>query len=216
MAEKINWLQVGQDFQQKYEGTYCRYLSPITKQKEVFMLNMVEPLAKAPPDLTLYNDRCGELFLSYNTEAELDFSFPDIGYFQYGNRAVLFSRNYERQWKKGMCRNTVHLSFPYDDLLFFYPPDLSGGSLEAAFQPRLIVTLDDADKKLSDGKTVSVALTKHFALGVGNKATERWLWFDNEPVAELVGRKLAIKVPAFEQEIRDYLRTVGDNGRAII
>ena len=216
MAEKINWLQVGTDFQQKYEGTYCRYLSPITKKKEIFMLNMVEPQAKAPPDLTLYNDRCGELFLSYNTEAELDFSFPDIGYFQCGVRAVLFSRNYERQWKKGMCRSTVFMSFPYDDLLFVHPVDVKGDTLEAAFEPRPILTLDEADKRLADGKTVSVSLTKHFALGVGNKASERWLWFDAEPVAELVGRTLAVKVPAFEQEIRDYLRLVGDNGRAVI
>src|SRR4051812_19017429 len=113
----VNWHQVGTDFHQKYEGTFCRFISPMSKHKEVFSINEIEVLQTTPPNLTLWNPKHGELYLKYTTEAELDFTYPDVGYFQHGKKAFRFTRNYERQWKKGICSATARILYPYNAIV---------------------------------------------------------------------------------------------------
>src|SRR5688572_17607554 len=111
-----NWNQIADDFQQKYVGTFCRYLSPLTKRKEVFMVSAVMYNGDAPFDFTLYNPNKGEIMLTYDTDADIDFSYPETGYFQHGKFAYFFRRRNARQWKKGICDGTVRIEWPYETI----------------------------------------------------------------------------------------------------
>ena len=213
----INWQQHGQDFQQKYEGTYCRYTSPLNGKCEVFSLTSVEVHPASPPDLTLFSPKYGEIFLKYTTEAELDFTFPEIGYFSHEGKALRFMRNFERQWRKGICGGTSRVVFPYDQLYEVWFPGITHEILESAFKPFERKSISGALLTLDNSTNVeSEPLTKTLALGVGIKDEDRLLWFENEPIGELKGNNILLHVQDFRQEITDYLRDTGDYVRQIV
>lgn len=180
------------------------------------MVAEVSVSPKSPPDLTLYNDKAGEMYLTYNTEAELDFSFPAVGYFQMGKAAYRFQRNYERQWKKGICPATAVVTFPYNGIWRISIPAISEKSVESAFAPRPIVSLKEGLEKLEKNDWVSTGLTDRLAVGVGNVKDDVLLWFDDEPIAFVKGPTIELKTSLFEQEVKDFLHLTGDYARAIV
>ncbi len=214
----VNWLQLGDDFKQKYETTFCHYHSPITKRKEIFQIVNVEPYSVQPPDINLYNDRLGELNLRWTTETELDFEFPEVGYFQHDDRALIFRRLYVRQWKKGICPNTAEIVNPYSSIsegAWSYR-HLDAPQLTSAFVPFIRKTLTEGLKTLEAGKALSIALTKRIAVGLGNTSKAHILWYDQEPVAEVLNNgHIDVREKDFEQEIRDFIRDTGEHGHTI-
>lgn len=216
MAAKINWTQVGQDFSQKYIHTWCRYLSPITKQREIFYIENVTPNSGAGPSVSLYSNKHGNVYLDYCTEAELDFSYPHLQNFQHKKRAMRFVRQHERQYKKGICDATAKVVFPYAHIVGNLWPDVNADTLESAFKPLITRTIDQGLDFLGQDNNVSVVLSPHLSLGHGNKPNEYWLWFHTEPVAVVEDRRVVMKVAAFRQEVQDYLRDTGDYARAVI
>lgn len=212
----MDWQQIGEDFRQKYEGTFCRYISPLTKQKEIFQVSQVRPKGNTGPDITLFNRRAGELFLNYTTDAELDFSYPECGYFQHEDKALRFYRRYERQWRKGLCPNTASIEFPYNSI---YPVQSVGFKEEvllSSYSPQKVKSLDEAMRILGKGDCISVVLTKNLALGLAIDEGKYLLWFESEPIAEILGNKVTLHVPQFKQELTDYLREIGDYARIIV
>lgn len=214
----MDYKQLGEDFRQKYEHTYCRYTSPISGREEVFYVDYVQVSHKELPTLGLVNQRAGELTLRYNGSATLNFDFPPTQYFQHQNKAIMFFRHHERQWKKGICNGTARMLFPYANIQQVWYADLDYNTLESAFKPLKYRTLDEALKELSkDG--LSLTLDGQFALGVGNKPDQRWLWFESTIVGEVTDNSIIVHVPEFLQEVKDFAsktydrRTIVQNSR---
>lgn len=199
-----NWAQVASDFNQKYLGTLCRYQSPLTKKKEVFMVSQVHA-KDGPPDITLYSPTHGEIFISFAGDVDLDFTFPEVGYFQHKDHALKFGKNHMRQWKKGICDATAYVECPYYTLYPMKKPLLNVESMESAFKDRPLRSIPDAMADLKNG-IFSVALNKHFVLGHGAKEDVKWLWFEDQPIAEVNGEGIALATPIFRQELDDYMR----------
>lgn len=213
----VNWSQIGEDFSQKYESTFCRYISPIDKAKHIFQINHVEVSDEGPSEFVLFNKKHGELFLKYDTDTELDFEYPDVGYFQLGKQAHRFSRLFMRQWKKGICDSTAKMSFPYARLAGGrWESYLNHDTLEGAFNGKTSNDLSSAVKLLDNESYVSVALTKRLAVGLGNKTDEKWLWFEEEPIAVVTADKINVKMISFIQEVKDFLRDTRDYARALV
>lgn len=210
-----DWVQVGEDFRQKYEGTYCRYLSPITKKTEIFAITKVRSNNNKGPDISLFNSRAGEIFLNYSTDAELDFSFPECRYFQHKDTALRFIRRYERQWKKGICLSTASISNPYAELWPVLGAGFNEETLASAFNHTEDRTIAEAIKLLEAGHK-SVALSRNLALGSGSSDTSHYLWFESEPIGELAKGVIHLHVPQFRQELQDYIRRTEDYARIII
>src|SRR5688500_16962284 len=144
----MDWQQIGEDFRQKYEGTFCRYISPLTKQKEIFSVSQLRPKSTTGPDITLFNKRAGESFFNYTTDAELEFSYPECGYFQHEDKALRFYRRYERQWRKGLCANTALVEFPYNTIYPIHSVGLREEVLISAYSLQKIQSLNGAIKLL--------------------------------------------------------------------
>lgn len=209
----MDWRQIGEDFRQKYEDTYCRYTSPLSGMKDVFHIAAVIPSAKEAPTLSLINSQHGELLLKYDTEAELDFTFPSVGYFSHKGKAVLFSRKYERQWRKGLCISTAQLIFPYPNR--YWGCQWGEEAIKNAFRSSPVKTIKDAVNELTEG-AYSVPISKTMALGVSNCKDVWWLWYEATPIAVMRDDTIELKVPAFRQEVVDHCRRTGDYGRRII
>jgi hypothetical protein len=193
-------------------------VSPRDGEKHVFQITHVEVQDDGPSDFMIFNDKAGELYLKYDTDTELDFTFPEVGYFQHKKRAVRFARLFQRQWKKGICDATATTVFPYSRIFGRFGARLDQETITAAFnnKPNNLVSLSEAVKLLDSEKYVSVALTKHLALGLGNEKGENWLWFDDEPIAEVLSDRVRVKIPSFSQEIKDYIRDTRDYARSVI
>lgn len=209
----INWGQLGDDFRQKYENTYCRYLSPLTRKNEVFLISSVEVSDERPPVLTLFNKKAGELYLNYDTEAELDFTFPETGYFQHENKALRFYKQHARQWKKGVGGSTAYCAFPYNEFSVTEPVGVTEETLTSAFQ-RQIVPISVALRKLQNNEAFSVALNLNMALGLGEEKGSHWLWFDEEVIGT-VGPDIKVEAPNFLQEVQDFVKHTRDNVRIV-
>ena len=213
----IDWLQFGEDFKQKYEGTFCRYVSPITNKKEVFKIFQVSPKENSGPTITLFNNRAGELYLNYSTEAELDFTYPETTYFIHENKALLFRRAYQRQWKKGLCNSTAWISFPYDTIFPTVHPQIHEDMVVSLFTERpFLVTIDEAKTKLSKD-FISYPLTNNLALGLSKVRDTHWLWFDHHALAEILENgHILVYMKEYIQEIKDYLKRTKSDGRFTI
>ena len=205
----FDWRQLGEDFRQKYEGCFCRYRSPLTGKEEVFQIVSVEVNNNSAPNLVLHNDKHGEMFLKYTTDAELDFTFPECGYFQLDDKAIVFSRLFSRQWKKGICSGTATLTFPYPG--GFYAPRLDCGNLNAAFKRAPVEPISQAIQRLKEQDLLSTPVSPVMAVGLGRKQ-ELWLWHETSLIGQIDGNTLSVKVPAFQQEVVDHIRDTGDRG----
>lgn len=210
---KIDWLQIGEDFQQKYEQTFCRYTSPLSGKQEVFHVQRVSPRDNEAPAITIYNKKHGDVLLKYTTDAELDFTFPSCGYFAHQGKALLFNRLYTRQWKKGMCNQTAGVLLPYP-----YPygsPGLSEDTIASSFKPRKDQSFTEAAQQMRDAAMFSTPVSATFALGRGQK-DELWVWYETEIIGELVGNKLTVHAPHFKQEVMDHVRNTGDYATQVV
>lgn len=208
----INWGQVGEDFRQKYEDTFCRYLSPLTKKNEVFYISSVEVFDDKPPVLILFNSKAGELYLNYDTEAELDFTFPETRYFQHGNKAFRFLRQHARQWKKGINNSTAKCIFPYNDFLLTESVSINEETLTSAFQSLVFIPFSTAIKKLQNNEAFSVVLNQNMAMGLGEEKGQYWLWFDEEVIGT-AGPDIKVEASNFLQEVQDFAKSTKDNVR---
>lgn len=209
----VDWTQIGEDFRQKYQETFCRYISPLSQRKEVFYLRSIYVRMDAAPTLTLFNKQHGEIYLSYTTEAELDFSFPRSGYFQCNDKALLFTRSYNRQYKKGMCPSTCHITLPYPHCP--WQPSFDEDTVACAHQQVDETSISSAIRAIRGG-AFSVVLKPTMAVGVGKTDDEFWLWYEDQVVATINDRCIEVKAPMFRQEILDHVRDTQDHARTVI
>lgn len=210
----LSWEQLGNDFSQKYQDTFCRYVSPLTQAKETFRIIDVHVHYDGAPDIVLHNERAGEIFLNYNTEADLDFTFPEVGCFQFKDRAVRFIRLFKRQWRKGLCSDTAKMIFPYGQLWHGAVVSVNEQVITEAFKPREKRSITDGIRRIGEGD-FSVALGKELSIGHGDQKKTYWLWFAEEPVAEVIGEEVRMKNVNYLQEIADHVRDTRDNVRVV-
>jgi hypothetical protein len=206
----INWAQVGEDFEQKYGGCFCRYLSPLNKQKEIYSITDVESHASSPPGITLYNEKNGEIFLNYTTEADLDFTFPPISNFQYKDKALRLEKAYQRQWRKGICATTLKVQFPYSGLYPAWTYHVNEDTLKHAFMPFTPMKISDAVALLDNEEKFSIALSPTLSLGLSHKAGRHWLWYEDMAIGEVTKGQVLVHNPLYIQEVSDFVRDTND------
>lgn len=201
-----NWEQIGRDLAQKYNNTYIR----LKWDGEWEVVYVREVLPGKPPVLVLYNSKFGELQLNYNTNFELSFEFPQLGYFFHDKTACIIVRGYNRQYRRGICEQTARLSSPYYKLGIYNSPELSEQSLISSFKKRDVLALDDAAHKIQENDSLSIPLTNELAVGLHPTKDSFLLWYLNIPVAEYFPeiKVIHLREKVFAQELTDYFNEV--------
>jgi len=209
-----NWDQIGRDFSQKYTGTFIR--AKIDDKWEVVFVQEVVP--GSPPTLILKNSKFGEIKLNYDTNFELSFEFPKLGYFLHERRAVIFMRHYLRQFRKGIHTHTANFSCPYAMFSLRCGASLNEDLVKSSFEPRSSLSLKAAFQKIKDENLLSVPITDEMALGIHPFKDTLLLWYLSTPIAEYipVDDRLFLREKVFTQEVTDYFRNVEDQNVQIV
>lgn len=208
----FNWEQVTTDFRQKFEHTYIRVSLKEDWPLEVFRVGKV--VAGKPAYLILRNNNWGEIKINYDTELEVSFEFPKVGYFALDNKSAgIFTRAFLRQWKRGLCDQTGTFVSPYACFGVNHHPSFNEETVRAAFQPQALCPIYQAANMLALGSHLSVPLSNCFSLGLTVKENNNLLlWFLEQPIGEYIKKSNTIKLHTaqIEQEVKDFLVQTGE------
>lgn len=212
----MDWELIGKDFVQKYKDTFLRVRF---NENDTLHIVHVDEIELNPISIRVSNNKIGTIILDYQTDAEFDFTYPELGYFNYRGMAVLFDKRHQRQWRRGICDNTVAFSLPYSNWWgsgWNWGP--SFGKLTAAFRPRpLLLPISHAIEMLDGGKFLSVPLSRDMALGlpITAKGKNYLLFFRESVIASVVNGKksktIALSESQFRQEVIDLLNQTGES-----
>jgi len=216
-----DWRQISEDFQQKFQGTYIRFS---LKEGQPYQIAFVKRVNLGnPPYLILTNESLGEWVVNYDTELDIDFQYPKTGIFFLEKRktACLFTRQFYRQWKRGLCDQTVRISCPYDSIL------RAGSSIKieedvlvSAFLDRETLSPKKAIDILKTKNALSVPLSSYFSIGLHTSAKDSnyLFWFLLTPVGEYDSgqNKLYIYEPKIKQEVLSYVQRAGNQDCHIV
>lgn len=207
----INFRQISVDFEQKFAGTFVHVKTSSDKQPELFYLRGVLSVENSAPLLQLHNKEKGTIGLSYSTECEITFTFPQSGYFWHNKKdALLFRRLPARRWKRGCCAENSKIIDPYavwTNKSYSIKEDI----LKEAFDP-IFIPFGEAKELIATEKAFSVPLSRELALGASPSAThpEQVIWFMGKPIASVNGRYIRIRESQFHQEVLDFMQKANE------
>jgi len=213
----FNFRQIASDFDQKFTGTYVHVKTSPSATPELFYLKGIVSNDNGPPIITLLNQKKGSISLSYSTECEITFQFPQTGYFWHNEQeALLFRRMPARRWKRGVCAENSKIIVPYALWTRSLGVPITEKVLLEAFNPSY-KSFTEAKDLLSSQKVISVPLSGQLALGASPsvKHPEPIIWFMAKPIASVHGRYIRMRESQFTQEIIDYMQKSGEYAEII-
>ena len=144
-----------------------------------------------------------------------DVSLPPRGWFNYGSTAVFARRYSKRQWKQGLCEETVGFERPTWRLRTTIGPlhaaglPITLGSVEAVWEPSAF-SLYSASKSILQRHRVEVALSSEIMVMANPFGQTRNLlvFYDKNPACEYDSDTdtFWLETPLFYQEIIDFVR----------
>jgi len=138
-----------------------------------------------------------------STKYKLDYSYPTMGFFVSDNRLLYLERRNMRQWKRGMCQDTLELCEPQVG-----PTVVTRGALEDAFNPEYAENLTDALVCLSSNEVTGIPLSNQWAIQLSGQTTvnEPLLLHRSIPVGIVIPGHIELFNDTLHQEVSDFLR----------
>lgn len=163
------------EFIAKYEGAWV-FANPQSGSKDLYNIIEVKTPTNKAPQIVLWNPKVGALYINLQTDIEIDFSMPVIGFFNHKGRALASKRVAARQWKRGICSSNFQIDGGAFNVLFGagIKEKMEYDTLMSAFFPSY-PTATEAIKKLQLGEAQSVAISPNFAITLPCTDTEEHL-----------------------------------------
>lgn len=149
----------------------------------------------------------GTQLISYGTEGEFNFEFPDTGCFNYNGVGFAFFRRPSRQNKRALCAATSVRSNHYTAARLTTLPGFDVFMANAMFN-RVYTSKEDALRQLNARTNYCVAVSSEFMLGLNTREDRSHLLFHRiTPIAEIseIGEVASILHPVFEGKVYEYL-----------
>lgn len=106
---RINYLE--NDFIRKYRHTFIRFVNPMTNRVGDWVVGNVREIVWDEDSdqlrLSISTRRLGAQHINVPSTTKLNFEFPNVGMFQVGGQALMFSRHPARQWRRGLCEGNA-------------------------------------------------------------------------------------------------------------
>lgn len=146
-----------------------------------------------------------------------DFSFPPIGAYNFKNSVFFFSRKFSRQWKKGICKDSVEfegilekytgsprLFAPITKSFFLPHPFFRSPRDMACLFNSKYSSFKEAYEFLQKKKGVARAISKNIVLSLGANSPSPILWFSGIPVGTVQSDKPEIQLfyPEIAKEVK--------------
>jgi len=161
-------------------------------------------------------------------QVQWDAEHPKIGFFGYlGKQTLYVEKRPDRQWKRGLCRHTAKILFPFrtlterfisgltkkygiilpdDDALLLSESDprTFGLGMVRAMWNREFKSFTEAQKELLEGGALMLPLSEDFALSVAPDRAELLLWKYIFPIAEVKDSQITMLSASLKQEVLDF------------
>lgn len=205
--------QLIQDFEKRYNRTWVWVRFAENGPEYICFIDNVQYDESLDDGLIfLTNSKFGQMQIKYKASgAELDFRWPQTGYFQYKNCAIYAHRGHDRQWKRGICKGNFTVSSVFSSVAPFQLFARSSLTEDVLLALELShpISLSEAMARLQNGD-LAVAVNRDFAVALSHlKRYERILWFRNSPVASIEGDSVTLLNQMWKQELQDFLRDCG-------
>lgn len=201
-----DYAQIATDLNLRYSGTVVRYRQSSDLPWDTVVIADVVSARGALPQLVL-KGLSGTQVISYGTEGEFNFEFPDTGCFNYNGIGLAFFRRPSRQNKRALCAATSVRSNHYTASRLTTVPVFDVFVANAMFN-RVYTPKDTAIGLLNARNAYCVAVSSEFMLGLNTRKDRSHLLFHRiTPIAEISesGEVSSILHPAFEGKVYEYL-----------
>lgn len=201
-----DYAQIAADLALRYAGTVVRYRKSSDSLWDTVLITDVISNPKALPQLML-KGLAGTQLISYGTEGEFNFEFPDTGCFNYNGLGLAFFRRPSRQNKRALCAATSVRSNHYTASRLTTLPGFDIFMANAMFN-RTYTPKETALMHLNARTTYCIAINSEFMLGLNTREDRSHLLFHRiTPIAEISvsGEVSSILHPAFEGKVYEYL-----------
>jgi hypothetical protein len=202
----VDYSQIVADLNLRYAGTYVRYRASMDSKWDTVFISEIVPQRNAVPHITL-KGLGGNQVVSYGTEGEFWFDFPNTGCFNTGNCGYAFFRRPSRQNKRALCSATSTRMNFYSASRMVTHPILDIFVAHAQFNPTF-PTKQEALEALNARKTYCLAVSPEFIVGLNTRGNKSHILFHRlTPIAEISaeGTLASLLHPAFESKVNEYL-----------
>lgn len=148
---------------------------------------------------------------------DFDFSYPPTGAYNFKNSVVFFSRRFSRQWKKGLCNDSVSFENILDkykvsprlfhsiEKSFFLPqPFMRSPKDVTALFNCAYLSFEDAYRFLKQKKGIARAVSRNFVLSLGANSSDQILWFNEIPIGTVKSARPEIQL-SYQEMAKDVL-----------
>lgn len=191
---------VVQELRRRIAGTFVRWRSkPEGKQPTEWTVIRVSDVRTHDqgPMIYLESPKYGAMsYRLHSLEQEISYRFPNVGTFQFGQRACLFRRVPARQWRKGICSGNGTITSVGVSTFWQGDPSLSFQSLEAAFKEEKVSFKEALGKMLDpdDYTYSSMAVEGNYVLSqMADKGKRYQLFHLDSPIAIIDNNAVAHK-----------------------
>lgn len=193
------------EFQRKYQNSYVFVQMPDSNEDHLFFMSEVRSSKTNIGTMTLESEEFGRIQLNLGTAHSIKFKFPKVGVFQHNKNAMIFTRNPQRQWRRGLCdqncsiyQTTNHFSNANFNTLDYQ-------LVSSAFKGQTY-KYNIAIGMLASGKYRSVALDHGLSLMLSPNKEPGYLLLYWDQIIARVGFKGEVKVileEVFTPQIRE-------------
>jgi hypothetical protein len=149
-----------------------------------------------------------KLKLNHETQQLIVCDFPERLLFNYNGVAFEFVRKPHRQYRRGICKDNVHISSPVRKLWNNEGFNWTIHTIDAALNPTYPPSCEHAVQLLDEKNTLSVALSPKFMLSQSiTKEQAYYLFYCNIPIGLMKNGIFYIHHQLFNQEVLDNMHT---------
>lgn len=187
------------EMRKKYENTHLILIKPDNTELLVTYKGYSD-------DFHFFKDELNvDIKLRHETDCRIACVFPERRLFNTDKLALEFIRLPTRQYRRGICKDNVKIYSPVRALWSTDGHGWNLATLRDALYPKYPLNIDEAIKKLSDGKVLSIALNDKFMLSLSfTEHKDRfYLWYCNKCIGFFHKDIFKIEHKLFTQEVID-------------
>ena len=156
----------------------------------------------------VFTDAYGTVIkLKHETDQQIACKFPVRRLFNYKGIALEFVRRPNRQFRRGICKDNVHIYSPVRRLHQSDGHPWEHATIEAALNPVYPKTCEEAIKQLDGKEILSIALNDKFMLSqnIARDCKRYYLFYQTSIIGYFENEVFKIEHKLFSQEVLDNL-----------
>lgn len=199
LTDSFNKDMAIEEMNKKYSNTHLVLIKPDGKELLVTYKGFSDGFHFFKDELQV------DIKLRHETDVRIACVFPERRLFNVEGMALEFIRLPHRQHKRGICKDNIKIYSPVRQLWSTDGHPWNLATLRKALYPTYPASAEEALKKLTEHKCISIALSDKFMLSqsITNKKDHFYLWYCDKCIGYFNKDIFKIEHKLFTQEILD-------------